>query len=187
MLRFERNAFTEEDRRCRLGSTYNAEDDLITRADRGVEPTRSQNITFRLAPLVAIGARRPRYCCRLWNGSFPERPAAASAEPRGGLVLEATSWASKWQSRAAPGAKAPRCRVFGHAAWAAHFEPWPRETIGVKHILGLIAEKANISVSRRRVIDGAFRNRYRHPISGVHICMPLSLELILANGRSCSS
>jgi hypothetical protein len=121
------------------------------------------------------------------SGDFSDRPAATPAEPRSGLVLEAAGSAGNRQSRAAPGAKAPRCRVFGHAAWAAHFEPWPRETIGVKHILGLIAEKANISVSRRRVIDGAFRNRYRHPISGVHICMRLSLELILANGRSCSS
>jgi hypothetical protein len=59
MVRLERNAFAEEDRRCRLGSTYNAEDDLITRADRSVEPNRSQNITvsWRRSALSARGDR----------------------------------------------------------------------------------------------------------------------------------
>ena len=82
------------------------------------------------------------------SGCFSDRSAAAPAEPRRGLVLEATSWTGNRQSRAALGAKAPRRRVFGHAAWAAHLEPWPLETIGFEHISGLIAEEANISSSR---------------------------------------
>src|SRR5215831_11957687 len=110
MLRLERNAFTEEDRRCRLGSTYNAEDDLITCADRGRRADEIAKHHRQLAPLGAIGARRPRYCCRLWNGSFPERPAAASAEPCGGLVPEATSWAGDRQGRGRKSASLPRFR-----------------------------------------------------------------------------
>ena len=101
-----------------------------------------------MPPLGAIRAREWRRCCRLWRGYLSDRPAAAHAEPCSGLVLKATSWAGNRQSRAALGAKAPRCCVFGRAGWAAHLEPWPLETIGFEHISGLIAEEANISSSR---------------------------------------
>jgi hypothetical protein len=115
----------------------------------GIEPRRQCGRADQVAehhrqlpPLGAIRGRVWRRCCRLWSGYFSDRPAAAPAEPCGGLVLEATSWAGNRQSRAALRAKAPRCRVFGHAAWAAHLEPWPCETIEVKYNLRMIAEEA---------------------------------------------
>jgi len=99
-------------------------------------------------PKTAIRARECRRCCRLLSGYFSDRSAAAPAGPCSDLVLKAANCAGNRQNPAALGAQAPPCRVFGHAAWAAHLEPWPRETIAVKHTPGMIAEEANISPSR---------------------------------------
>ncbi len=122
----------------------------------GVEPRRQGRRADEIAehhrqlpPLGAIRAREWRWCCRRLKRLFLR---SACRSPRRTLQRsrsQTTNWTGNRQSRAALGAKAPRCRVFGHAAWAAHLESWAPRDDRVKHISGMIAEEAFVDTGGR--------------------------------------
>ena len=99
-------------------------------------PTRpSSRRDHRTSPLTAAARRHPPTGVgtvppafeRLFHRSACHSPRRTSQLFRS----QSRKRAGNRQSCAALGAKAPRWRVFGHAAWAAHLEPWPRVTIGL--------------------------------------------------------
>src|SRR5262249_21549015 len=78
----------------------------------------------QLTAFGSIGARWERRGWRSRSSGFPNGLSAAAAELRAGLVLECAGWALRGQWRSALSTEAPALCVFGHAAWAAHSEPW---------------------------------------------------------------
>src|SRR6516164_6770850 len=91
---------------------------------------------------IHAGCSGNRY--RRCEAGLPHRPTATAAEFGRGLILEAAGWALRGQWRSALSTEAPGPCIFGQAAWAAHSEPWPRDTNSGENTSGAIPTEAKV-------------------------------------------